>query len=162
VSAWHYEFGFVPSIAVTRHWAKSPSPTRILSPEREALWEGMAIPDSLVESLDSLLPDFCLISDSHARWGGADGSFIDVRFDREQLVKVDMTLDLRVPCLTLVSELTLLANRQQWLAITTDGRIFRPTVRRFLGEIQQSPAMRWIRDRWIASCGGNRHARTTN
>ena len=94
---------------------------------------GHGIPDSLVESLDSLLPDSLMISTSHARWGRRSGSFIDVRFDRPQLVRIDVSLDLRVPCLTLISELTLLANRQQWLAIMTDGRLFRPTVRRFLG-----------------------------
>ena len=145
MSIWQLEFGFVPSTAATRHWADSHSTTRILSPERERLWEGAAFPDSLIETLDRLLPDSRMMDASHARWADGNGSFIDLFFEADRVVSIGVTLDLRVPCLTLVSELALVANRQQWLVITCDGRIFRPTVRRFLGEIQQSSAMRWIR-----------------
>lgn len=145
MSAWQFEFGFVPSTAATRHWADSHSSTRIPEADREGLWSEMAFPDSLIESLDRVLPDSRMISNSHARWADVNGSFIDVVFEQDRVVSIAVTLDLRVPCLALVSELALAANRQQWLVITTDGRIFRPTVRRFLGEIQQSPATRWIR-----------------
>jgi hypothetical protein len=145
MSAWKYEFGFVPATAVTCYRADNHPSLRILSPEREGLWEGRFPGPVVFESLDSLLPHSQMIGNSLARRADGKGNFFDLFFERDRVLKIDVTLDLRVPCLTLVSELTLLANRQQWLVITTDGRIFRPTVRRFLGEIQQSPAMRWIR-----------------
>jgi len=145
MSAWQFQFGFVPSTSVTRHWADSHESIRILSPARERLWEGTAFPNSLVESLESLLPESRMVSDSHACWADGKGSHIDLKFERERVLNITVTLDLRVPCLSLVSDLSLLGNRQQWLAITTDGRVFRPIVRRFLAEIEQSSAMRWIR-----------------
>jgi hypothetical protein len=140
-----FEFGFVPASALTRHMALSQPSTRILEPERTGLWDRIAFPDSLVECLDKLSPDSCLINASQMRWGDGSASFIDVFVEGDRLVNVSVTLDLRASCLKFVSDLTLIANRHDWLVITTDGRVFRPTVRRFLVEIQHSPAMRWIR-----------------
>lgn len=145
MATWQFEFGFLPSTATTRHWASSHSSTRIPEPEKQGLWKGVDLPPSLVESLDKLLPGSQMISASHARWGDGDGSCIDVFFERDQLMDVAVTLDLRVPFLALVSELALIANQHQWLVIMTDGKIFRPTVRRLLAEIQHSPAMHWVR-----------------
>jgi hypothetical protein len=58
---------------------------------------------------------------------------------------IRVTVDLREPHLNFIADVALVANQVGWLGITGDGRIFRPSVRRFLAEIHQSPAMRWIR-----------------
>jgi len=145
VTAWQFEFGFLPARAVTTHWMLSQPSKRSLECETAALWNGMPFPNSLIESLDDLSPHSRLIGSSQMRWGDEAANFIDVFVERDRLVNVSVTLDLRVPCIRFVSDLTLIANRHDWLAITANGRIFRPTVRRFMVEIQRSPAMRWVR-----------------
>ena len=140
---WRFVFGFVPWTPVTRHWALGDHPIKVRDADREGLWNGTAV-ISLVESLDTLGVDSRMVSASQLRWGAENENCITVFVEGERVTNISVTLDLRVPCLKFVSDLTLVANRQDWLVITTDGRIFRPTVRRFLVEMQQSPGMRWI------------------
>lgn len=145
MTAWQFEVGFVPSTALTRLRALSQPPAKIEEADRAGLWTGVTLPDSLVENLDKLSPDSCLLSPSQLRWGDGGASFIDVFVEGGRVTNISVSLDLRMPCLKFVSDLTLVANRFDWLVITTDGRVFRPTVRQFMVEIQHSPAMRWIR-----------------
>lgn len=126
-AAWQFEFCLVPVSGLASDG------------------EGIAFPGSLLEILDRLFPDSRMVGVSRVRWQNANGSFIEVFLEKDRVANIAVTLDLRVSCLTIVSELTLLANQQQWLAITADGKSFRPTVRRFIVEMQRSPAMRWIR-----------------
>jgi hypothetical protein len=131
---WQFEFRFVPSNAAQRPWAfgrpaREPVESDVMRP-----WDDVAF----IDSLSGNTP--------RTRWRDPYGHFVDVLFEEGRLAKVSATLDLRDPCLKFVSDLTLVANRLEWLVLSAEGQMFRPTVRRFLVEIQRSPAMRWIRE----------------
>lgn len=132
MAPWQFEFGFVPSIAAKRHWALDRAAVK-MGTGVVRTWNEAAFADSLLELV------------SPARWRDAHGNYLDVQVDRGRLLSVAAAIDLRMPYLKFVSDLTLTANRQEWLATTSDGRMFRPIVRRFLFEIQRSPAMRCVR-----------------
>lgn len=142
--AWQFEYGFVPETAVTRGWAQSHPAARMLDADRRGLWKNDPLQARLVRILDGLLPKRTALSPSHIRWDSGNASYVDVLVDGEWLVDIAVTIDLRAPYLFLVSELALLANERQWLAISIDGRVFRPTVRRFLVEIRQTLARRRV------------------
>jgi hypothetical protein len=145
VNVWEFEFSFVPSTPTTRRWATTLPQLRASTAEMAGFWENAAAPVSLVESLDALSPCSSLVNTSQLRWHAENNCFIDVLVDGHRLTNIVVTLDLRAPCLKLVSDLTLLAQRHGWLVAAGDGRIFRPTVRRFIVEIEESQAMRWVR-----------------
>lgn len=118
---------------------------RVSTAERVGFWESTAAPVSLVESLDALSRYSSLVSTSHLRWHADNNCLIDVLVESHRLTNIVVTLDLRSRYLQLISDLTLLAHRHRWLVAAEDGRIFQPTVRRFIVEIEKSPAMHWVR-----------------
>lgn len=132
MAPWQFEFGFVPSIAAKRHWTFDRASMKPAAGIARS-WNDVAFAASLAEPA---LP---------ARWRDAHGNYVDVRVDGGRLLSISAAIDLRMPYLRFVSDLTLTAIRQEWLATTSDGRMFRPVVRRFLYEIQRSPAMRCVR-----------------
>jgi len=105
--------------------------------------------DPVFDGLGKLLPERREVDPRQLRWSDGDvegsGTFVDAFIDRSQLMYLAVSVDLRRGHLGLVAELALIANRNGWLAVTSGGRFFRPSVRRFLQEIQGSPAMRWVR-----------------
>jgi len=131
---WQFEFGFVPSNAAQRPWAFALPARDALKLDVVRQWDDSAFIDSLAGNTPQ------------TRWRDTYGNFVDVRFEEGRLARVSAALDLRDPCLKFVSDLTLVANRLEWLVISAEGQMFRPTVRRFLVEIQRSAAMRWIRE----------------
>ena|SRR5688572_6153944 len=145
VNAWQFEFSFVPSTSATRHWATSLPQLRVSTAERVGFWESTAAPVSLVESLDALSRCSSLVSTSQLRWHADNNCVIDVLVEGHRLTDIVVTLDLRSPYLQLISDLALLAHRHRWLVAAEDGRIFQPTVRRFIVEIESSPAIHWVR-----------------
>lgn len=142
--SWQFEYGFVPETETTCRWAQCHPTAKALDVDRSALWKGYPLQARLVERLNRLLPKRTLLSPSRTRWEDGNGSYVDVLVDGEQLVDIAVTIDLRMPCLFFVSELALLANERQWLAMSIDGKIFRPTVRRFLVEIRLALARRRV------------------
>jgi hypothetical protein len=141
---WQFEFGLIPSTTLTRHWALDDHSRRVREADREGLWNGTSFP-SLVAGLDRMGLDSHMVGASLVRWGEGDENFIDVLVEAGRVCEVKVMLDLRVHCLKFISDFTLAANRHQWLVITTEGMVFRPTVRRCIVEIEESAAMRWVR-----------------
>ncbi len=139
----HFSFGFVPATAFTRRCAVRHPPAKLSDTDRASAWTGTPFSGSLIESLDKVSSAFLRLGDGHLRWGDRDACFIDVFFEGIQLVNVSVMLNLRAPSLEFVSGVALVANHHQWLAVTADGRVFRPTVRRFMMEIQNTPAFHW-------------------
>lgn len=130
---WQFAFDFVPSNAAQRPWAFAHPATAEQQPGVVRQWNEAAFVDSLAGGA------------SKTRWRDPYGSFVDVTFSDDRLARVSAMLDLREPCLKFVSDLTLVANRLEWLVVANPGQMFRPTVRRFLVEIQRSTAMQWVR-----------------
>lgn len=140
-----FEFGFVPEAALVRTRAFIHPSTTIPDHERVQSWGDGEFSDLLAEKFSGLLPGPCSVDPGQMRWGSPDGLSIGVFFEREKPIGVTVTIDVRVPYIAFISELSLLANRLQWLVVMPDGRIFRPRVRRFLAEIQHCQANLWVR-----------------
>jgi hypothetical protein len=145
MSAWRFEFGFVPSTPVTQRLVLANPPVKLSSLERLKFWHGLPVPESLLESLNSLLLMPQLLCEAKIRWARGCDTYVDLFVERRCMRDIRVTVDLREPHLNFIADVALVANQVGWLGITGDGRIFRPSVRRFLAEIHQSPAMRWIR-----------------
>lgn len=98
---------------------------------------GQPLTESLNKALTGLLPDFRRVSAQQLRWSDGMGSTVDLHVERSLLVNVIVSIDLRMRPLQLIAELALIANKHGWEGITDDGRFFRPSLRRFLQELQR-------------------------
>jgi hypothetical protein len=137
-----FEFGFVPEVAVVRRWQFIHPSTTISRAERTAAWLEELFSHTVAARFTTLLHGPYWIGAGRTRWGDGETICIDVFFDLDRPIDVTVTIDIRAPHLAFLSELCLLANGLQWLAVMPDGRIFRPCLRRFLGEIQHGRATR--------------------
>jgi len=145
VAAWQFHFELAPVAEISRrHGSLRPS-TRIEHPDRAGLWAGEIVPDSLLRDLERLCPDTRATLPQHIRFGREQRTVVDVRTRGPRLEQLTVAVDIREPHVEFLGEIALLANRHEWLVISTDGRMFRPSVRRFLAEIKVSSAMRWVR-----------------
>jgi hypothetical protein len=145
VKRWLFEFGFGPEATVVRGRKFVHPETAITDAEILGVWESVSFPDTLIEDLNSRLHKPQMITTHQMRWAGGIDTYVDVFFEQDRLANVTAAIDVRAPHLAFVSDLCLVANRHCWLAIMPNGRFFRPCVRRFMAEIQHSPATRWIR-----------------
>jgi len=137
-----FKFGFVPSAALPGRLSTIHAAPGSLEECVAEFWKEVPFPDSLIESLDAVLPAFRRISASQLRWGDGRSSCVEVATQGELLTNVLVSIDVRASYLTLVAELALVARRYNWLVITGRRQVFPPSVRRFLTEIHQSSAMR--------------------
>jgi len=142
---WLFEFGFVPEATIVRGRKFVHPETAITDAEISCVWESARFPDTLIEDLSTRLHQPRMINTHQMRWESGIETYVDVFFQQDRLANVKAALDVRESHLAFVSDVCLVANRHGWLAIMTSGRFFRPCVRRFMAEIQQSSAARWVR-----------------
>ncbi|MFN3231841.1 MAG: hypothetical protein ACE363_06730 [Alphaproteobacteria bacterium] len=146
MAIWQYDFHLIPEQGVVAQVGHLPIAIQDAEQRLEIYWTSEYLTEDIATEIDRILPAGSSWRSGLQIWGSDDGSRIDISYRADRIESVFIRFDLRQPSLKLMMSIVDLARLHEWLILTNEGYLLKPSIKSLLSRIRQSPSFRFVED----------------
>lgn len=146
MATWQFDLHLLPSRAVTATHGGVPLTIFREDFDKGDWWRDVTITPNIKAQLAKLLRPASSWSPRIEVWGIEDGDRIDVVGESGHVEDILVRVDVRDLSYKFLMEMTKVARENDWLILTQDNHVLRPSVKEVLRAIHRSDSFRFVRD----------------